>query len=57
MIENRKRDNVLEHLNLLKSYHNRNENLVRNLYDMILPIKIKKEFLFTPSKKSLNCFP
>lgn len=43
-------------LNLLKSYYNRNGNLAKNLYDTIPPIEMKREFLFTLSKKSLNRF-
>jgi len=56
MIKNKKRDNVLRCLNSFKSYYNKNENLIENLYDAILLIKIKKEFLFIFSKEPLNYF-
>ena len=48
---------MLKRLNLLKSHYNKNRNLAKNLYNTTSPIKIKREFLFTSSKKPLNCFP
>ncbi len=45
---------MLRRLNSLKSHHNKNGNLTGNLYNTTSPIKIKKEFLFTLSKKPLN---
>ena len=47
---------MLKCLNLLKSYYNKNGNLIKNLYDAIPFVKIKREFSFTFSKESLNCF-
>ena len=52
----KRRNNILERLNLLKFYYNKNENLAKNLYNAIPFIKIKKKFLFTFSKKPLNYF-
>jgi len=48
---------VPKRLNSLKFYHNKNENPIENLYDMISLVKIKREFLFTPGREPLNCFP
>ena len=45
---------MLKRLNLLKFYYNKNENFAGNLYDMILLIKMKREFLFTFGKELLN---
>ena len=48
---------MFEYLDLLKSYHNKNRNLIRNLYNAISPIKMKRKFLFIFSKEPLNCLP
>ena len=55
--ENRRRDNVPERLDSLRSHHNRNGNLAGNLYDATSLVKIKREFLFTPGKEPLNHLP
>ena len=56
IIKNKRKDNVLKRLNLLKSYYNKNGNLAKNLYNATSSIKIKREFSFTFSKKPLNRF-
>ena len=48
---------MLERLDSLKFYYNKNGNLTKNLYDAIPPVKIKREFSFIFSKKLLNRFP
>ena len=47
---------MLKRLDLLKFYYNKNGNLIRNLYNATLFIKIKKKFLFILSKEFLNFF-